>query len=78
MPEGKEVGRQVTFVGNAISARIIQDMTFREIELLQSLKPQSAYRIPANESASFTIVFPKPEAAVESFSCRVLSAEAAA
>ena len=76
--EGKEVGRQVTFVGNAISARIIQDMTFREIELLQSLKPQSAYRIPANESASFTIVFPKPEAAVESFSCRVLSAEAAA
>lgn len=76
--EGREVGRQVTFVGNAISAKIIQDMTFREIELLQSLKPQSAYRIPASESAGFTIVFPKPKAAVESFSCRVLSAEAAA
>ncbi len=73
--EGKQVGRQVTFVGNAISAKIIQDMTFREISLLQSLKPQSAYRIPANGSASFTIVFPKPRAAVESFTCRVLSAE---
>ena len=76
--EGKQVGRQVTFVGNAISAKIIQDMTFREISLLQSLRPQSAYRIPANESANFTIVFPKPKAAVKSFSCRVLSAEAEA
>ncbi len=76
--EGKQVGRQVTFVGNAISAKIIQDMTFREISLLQSLKPQSAYRIPANESANFTIVFPKPKSSVESFTCRVVSAEAAA
>ncbi len=73
--EGKQVGRQVTFVGNAISAKIIEDMTFREIAMLQSLKPQSAYRIPANASADFTIVFAKPKAAVESFSCRVLSAE---
>ncbi len=76
--EGKQVGRQVTFVGNAISAKIIQDMTFREISLLQSLKPQSAYRIPANESANFTIVFPKPKSSVESFTCRVVSADAAA
>ena len=76
--EGKQVGQQITFVGNAISARIIQDMTFREISLLQSLKPQSAYRIPANKSADFTIVFPKPKAPVESFTCRVVSAEAPA
>ncbi len=73
--EGKQVGRQVTFVGNAISAKIIEDMTFREISMLQSLKPQSAYRIPANASADFTVVFAKPKAAVKSFSCRVLSAE---
>ena len=76
--EGKQVGRQITFVGNAISARIIQDMTFREISLLQSLMPQSAYRIPANKSADFTIVFPKPKAPVESFTCRVVSADAPA
>ena len=73
--EGKQVGRQATFVGNAISAKIIEDMTFREISMLQSLKPQSAYRIPARASANFTVVFAKPKAAVESFSCRVLSAE---
>lgn len=73
--EGKQVGRQVTFVGNAISSKIIKDMSLREISLLQSLKPQSAYHIPPNGSADFTIVFPKPEAAVASFSCRVLAAD---
>ena len=46
--------------------------------MLQSLKPLSAYRILANETANFTVVFPKPDAAVESFSCRVISADAAA
>ena len=72
------MGRQATFVGNAISARIIEDMSLREISLLQSLKPQSAYHIPPNGSADFTIVFPKPEAAVASFSCRVLAADGGA
>ena len=76
--EGKQIGREVTFVGNGISAKTIRDMPFREISMLQSLKPLSAYRILANETANFTVVFPKPDAAVESFSCRVISADAAA
>ena len=76
--EGKEVAQETTFVGNAISAKIIQDMTFREISLLQSLKPQNNYQISPNGSANFTIVFPKPETTVETFSCRVVAAELAA
>ena len=76
--EGKELAQETTFVGNAISAKIIQDMTFREISLLQSLKPQNNYQIAPNGSANFTIVFPKPETTVETFSCRVVSAELAA
>ena len=76
--KGKELGQQTTFVGNAISAKIIQDMTLREISLLQSLKPQNNYQISPNGSANFTIVFPKPETSVESFSCRVVAAEIAA
>ena len=76
--EGKQIGREVTFVGNGISAKTIQDMPFREISMLQSLKPLSAYRIPAAQSANFTVVFPKPDTAVESFSCRVISVDAAA
>lgn len=76
--EGKQIGREVTFVGNGITAKTIQDMPFREISMLQSLKPLSAYRIPAAQSANFTVVFPKPDTAVESFSCRVISVDAAA
>ena len=82
--EGKQIGQQVTYIGNAISAKIIQDMTLREIRLLQSLKPQNNYQIcgadcePRNRSADFTVVFPKPERVVSSFTCRVVSAEVAA
>ena len=76
--EGKQIGREITFVGNGITAKTIQDMPFREISMLQSLKPLSAYRIPAAQSANFTVVFPKPDTAVESFSCRVISVDAAA
>ena len=76
--EGKQIGREITFVGNGISAKTIQDMPFREISMLQSLKPLSAYRVPAAQSANFTVVFPKPDTAVESFSCRVISVDAAA
>ena len=76
--EGKQIGQQITFVGNAISAKIIKDMSLREISLIQSLKPQNNYQISPNESANFTIVFPKPKTAVESFSCRVVAAEIAA
>lgn len=73
--EGKPLARQAIFLGNAISAKIIKEMSLREIALLQSLKPQKAYPIPPHESVNFTIVFPKPKAPVDSFSCRVLSAE---
>lgn len=73
--EGKPLARQDIFLGNAISAKIIKTMSLREIRLLQSLKPQNAYPIPPHESVNFTIVFPKPGVPVDSFSCRVLSAE---
>lgn len=75
--EGKTLGKQTIYLGSAISSKIIQDMTPREISLLQSLKPQNVYRIAPNGSVNFTIVLPKPNAAVSAFSCRVLSAEAA-
>ncbi len=76
--EGKQVGRQTAFVGNAISAKILQDMSLREISLLQSLEPVNSYGIPANGSANFTVALPKPKTAVKSFNCRVLSADGAA
>ncbi len=72
---GERIKSQAISVGNAISTKIIQDMTAREISILQRLKPQKRFEIPPEESAAFTIVFLKPTKKIKSFSCRVLSAK---
>lgn len=74
---GEGIKSQAISVGNAISTKIIQDMTAREISILQRLKPQKRFEIPPEESAAFTIVFLKPTKKIKSFSCRVLSAKGA-
>jgi hypothetical protein len=76
--KGKPIGKETVYLGNALSSKIIQDMTPREIALLQSLKPENAYRIEPSQAVPFTIVLPKPKEGVSSFSCRVVSAEATA
>jgi len=76
--EGNPVGKETVYLGNALSSKNIQDMTTREIALLQSLKPQNSYRIEPNRAVPFAIVLPKPNEAVAAFSCRVVSAESTA
>lgn len=73
--EGKEIDRQTISVGNAISSKILRDLTAQEISILQRLNPQKRFEIPPDESAAFVIVFLKPSAEVKNFSYRVLSAE---
>ncbi len=76
--EGKEIDRQTISVGNAISSKILRDLTAQEISILQKLNPQKRFEVPPDESAGFVIVFLKPSAEVKNFSCRVLSAEGGA
>ncbi|MBI2991504.1 MAG: zinc-ribbon domain-containing protein [Deltaproteobacteria bacterium] len=76
--EGKEIDRQIISVGNAISSKILRDLTAQEISILQKLNPQKRFEIPPEESAGFVIVFLKPSAEVKNFSCRVLSVEGGA
>ena len=76
--EGEEIESQAISIGNAISTKIIRDMTAREISILQRLSPQKRYEIPPDESAAFAIVFLKPTGTIKAFSCRVLSAKGAA
>ena len=74
--EGKEIDRQIISVGNAISAKMLRDLTAQEISILQRLNPQKRFEIHSDESAGFVMVFLKPSAEVKNFSCRVLSVEA--
>lgn len=72
---GKEVGRQAIWVGNAITPKILKDLTAQEISILQKLSPQKRFEIPPEKAASFVIVFLRPQGEIKNFSCRVLSAE---
>ena len=73
--QGREIERQEISVGNAISSRILRDLTVQEISILQRLNPQKRFEIAPDGSASFVIVFLKPSGEIKDFGCRVLSAE---
>ncbi|MEK7341080.1 MAG: hypothetical protein AABZ69_02565 [Candidatus Binatota bacterium] len=74
--EGKEIDRQIISLGNAISSKILRDLTSQEISILQKLNPQKRFEILPDESAGFVIVFLRPSTEVKNFSCRVLSVDA--
>jgi len=72
--DGKIVERQNITVGNAISAKIVRDLTVQEIATLQRQSPIRRFEILPDESAPFSIVFLKSSAQIKSFGYRVLSA----
>ena len=73
--EGKEIERQIIWIGNAISPRIIRGMTVQEISDLQRLKPLKTFEIPPGDSIPFTIVFLKSTKEIKDFTCEILTAE---
>ncbi len=72
---GKTVERQVIWVGNALSPKIIRGMSAQDIVDLQRLKPLKSFEVPPGDSISFAIVFLRPAKEVKDFGCEVLSAE---
>ena len=75
--DGTVIERRVITVGNAISPKIIHDLTQQEILDLQKQGPVKRFEIQPDESAPFSIVFLQTNAAAQSFGYRVLSAEEA-
>lgn len=71
---GKTIERQVIWVGNALSRKIIRGMSAQDIVDLQRLKPLKSFEVPPGDSISFAIVFLRPSKEVKDFSCRVSSA----
>jgi hypothetical protein len=75
--EGKEIDRQVVWLGSALSRKIIRNLTAQEISILQKLSPAMSFDISPQESATFVIVFLKPKEEIKDFSCRIVSAKEA-
>ena len=73
--DGKVIDRQIITVGNAISSKIVRDLTVQEIATLQKQSPVKRFEILPDESAPFSIVFLKSSAEIKSFGYRILSVE---
>ncbi len=75
--DGSVLEHRIITVGNAISPKIIHDLTQQEIDDLQKQGPVKRFEIQPNDSAPFTIVFFKTNAGTQSFGYRVVSADEA-
>jgi hypothetical protein len=72
--EGTELSHEVVSGGNALSLKILRDLTSKDISLLQGQKARRQFEIPPKESTEFVIVFLNPKRNVAKFQARVASA----
>jgi hypothetical protein len=73
--DGTVLESHVITIGNAISPKIIRDLTEQEIKDLQKTGPVRRFEIQPDESVPFSIVFVRPNVSPQSFGYRVVSAD---
>jgi predicted Zn finger-like uncharacterized protein len=72
---GQALDEKVIYCGNVISAKVLKDLTPRELSILQRLSPPKRFMIEPGESSTFVIVFMDPPRAAAEFSARVVTAQ---
>jgi predicted Zn finger-like uncharacterized protein len=60
--EVRSIAEQVVYCGNELSAKMLGEMTPREIEFSQGLSPQRSFTIEPSDAAPFLMVFVNPAA----------------
>jgi predicted Zn finger-like uncharacterized protein len=75
-PSGKQVEAKNIYCGNAMSLKIVKDLSSKEISLLQRLEPPKRFEIRPGESAGWSVVFLAPPTGIKEFTARVVSAQA--
>lgn len=73
--DGSVLESHVITIGNAISPKIIRDLTEQEIKDLQKTGPVRRFEIQPDESVPFSIVFVRQNVAPQSYGYRVVSAD---
>jgi predicted Zn finger-like uncharacterized protein len=63
------------YCGNAMSLKIVKDLSPKEISLLQRLEPTKRFEIRPGESAGFSVVFLNPPRGLREFTARVAAAQ---
>jgi hypothetical protein len=72
---GQALDEKVIYCGNVISAKVLKDLTPRELSILQKLSPPKRFTIEPGESSTFVIVFMDPPRAAVEFSTQVAAAQ---
>ncbi len=72
---GKPIETKSIYCGNAMSLKIVKDLSSKEISLLQRLEPPKRFEIRPGESAGFSVVFLMPPPSLKEFTTRVVSAQ---
>ncbi len=71
---GRSLTRQGVFCGNELSAKMLGEMTPREIEFSQGLSPQRSFAMEPSGAAPFLMVFINPPSAARQFRISVTQA----
>ncbi|HYL59380.1 MAG TPA: DUF3426 domain-containing protein [Candidatus Acidoferrales bacterium] len=71
---GRSLTHQGVFCGNELSAKMLGEMTPREIEFSQGLNPQRSFAMEPSGAAPFLMVFINPPAAARQFRISVTQA----
>jgi predicted Zn finger-like uncharacterized protein len=72
--ENHTVESKSIYCGNAMSLKIVKDLSPKEISLLQRLEPTKRFEIRPGESAGFSVVFLNPPRGLKEFTARVAAA----
>jgi len=75
---GRAIETKSIYTGNAMSLKIVKDLSSKEISLLQRLEPPRRFEIRPGESAGFSVVFLSPPAGAKEFTARVVAAQSSA
>jgi predicted Zn finger-like uncharacterized protein len=71
---GEVVREKSIFCGNAVSAKILRELTTREVSVLQKIAPPKQFGIKPGESSPFVIVFMDPPKTAAELSAQVIAA----
>lgn len=72
---GNALDSKSIYCGNAMSLKIVKDLSVKEISLLQRLEPPQRFEIRPGEAAGFSVVFMNPPPRLKQFSTRVVAAQ---
>ena len=72
---GQILGQRMIFCGTETAPEVLESLTRREVNILQSLMPPKQFRVPAGEAVDFLITFTDPPSQVAEFSSRVIAAQ---